>query len=143
MKKHQLSVYRPRGIITDDLWDNFFSGPFMTPVVDSANVELYEEDDKVIAKFEAPGFKSENFDISFEDNVLTVSASAEQEKEEEDKKKKYYYKEISKQSFTRAISVPVRVKSEEIEASYKDGILSVSMKKAEEAMPKKNSIKAN
>ncbi len=108
---------------------------------DETQMDMYEEADKFVIKLKAPGFDSKNIDISIEGNTLTVTGNAEIEEEEEDKKKKYYKKEIRNQSFTRSVSLPNKVKTEEVEAEFKNGILHLTLPKAEEAKPKKIEVK--
>jgi HSP20 family protein len=105
-------------------------------------VDLYEEEDKLVARFSnISDFEDKDLDISIEDNVLTVSGNVEEKIEEQDKKKKYYCKEIRKESFTRSMRLPVKVKAEATQAELKKGILKIEMPKAEEAKPKKISVK--
>lgn len=109
---------------------------------DDTQLDMYEEENKIVVQLKAPGFDEKNIEISVEGNNLTVTGNAEIREEEEDKKKKYYRKEIRTQSFTRSVSLPSRVKAEEAEAEFKNGILHLSLPKAEEALPKKIMINA-
>jgi len=143
MQKRRLSVFRPRGFFRDDFFNNFFDDSQLAVLNSTAEVEMYDDDENVIVKIKAPGFEKEDFDISVEDNVLTVSGSIKEEKEEEDKKKKYYYRELRRESFSRSVTLPVRVVSENADAEYKKGILTVSLPKSEEIKPKKITVKAS
>ena len=107
---------------------------------DDTELDMYEEDDKVVVKLKAPGFSEKDVDITVEDNSLTITGTAE--KEEEDKNKKYYRKEITHQSFTRTISLPSKVVADKAQAQFKNGILEIELPKAEESKPKKVQIKA-
>jgi HSP20 family protein len=117
----------------DDLMKDFVP-------VQTGEMEMYEDDDNVVVKLKAAGFEPEQIDISIEGKVLSITGKIEQEKEEEDPKRKYYYKEMRNESFTRSISLPTSVKSEAIKAEMKNGILRVTLPKAEEVKPKKISI---
>lgn len=108
---------------------------------DETELDMYEEEDKIVVKLKAPGFDEKNVDITIEDNSLTITGSAEVREEEENKKKKYYKKEITQKSFIRTVSLPSRVVAEKANASFKNGILEVSLPKAEESKPKKVSIR--
>ena len=112
----------------DDEWD----------IADYPETEMdvYEENDNVIIKLKAPGFEEKNMDITIEDGVLTITGKSEKKEEDEDKDRKYYRKEISSQSFTRRVDLPVRVKAEKAEAVFKNGVLKLTLPKAEEAKPK-------
>lgn len=105
-------------------------------------LDMYEEEDTVVVKVKAPGFKEENIDITVEDGVVTITGKIEAEEEEEDKKKKYYRKEFTSQSFTRRVDLPVRVQPEQAEADYENGVLTLTLPKAEEAKPKAIKVKA-
>lgn len=126
------------GFLDDFFNSSVYSGRYAT----GAMINMYEDEDHVVVEVKAPGFKEEDIDVSFEDNVLTVSGNVNEEKEEEDKKKKYYYKEITQQSFTRSVSLPSKVDAETADAEVKDGMITVKMPKLPEAKPKKITIKA-
>lgn len=99
-------------------------------------LDMYEEGDNVVIKVKAPGFKEENIDITIEDGSVVITGKMEEEETEEDKKKKYYRKEFKSQSFTRKVDLPVRVKADVANAEYDNGVLTLTLPKAEEAKPK-------
>lgn len=105
-------------------------------------LDMYEDGDNVIVKVKAPGFTEENIDITVEDGTVTITGKIEEENEEENKKKKFYRKEFKSQSFTRRVDLPVRVKAEAAEADYENGVLILTLPKAEEAKPKAIKVKA-
>ncbi len=107
---------------------------------DDTEIDMYEEDDKVVVKVKAPGFNEKNVNITVEDNSLTITGTAEEK--EEEKNKKYYRKEITHKSFTRTISLPSKVVAEQAKAEFNNGILEIELPKAEESKPKKVQIKA-
>jgi len=125
------------------MFNNFFRGDiqdedsaFMawTPAVDIA-----EHDDEYLVKVELPGVNKEDVKITIESNVLTIRGEKKQEKET--KKENYHRVERNYGSFQRSFTLPSTVKSDKIDASYKDGILSISLPKAEEAKPKQIEVK--
>jgi len=125
------------------MFNNFFRGDIQdedsaimawTPAVDIA-----EHDDEYLVKVELPGVNKEDVKITIESNVLTIRGEKKQEKET--KKENYHRVERNYGSFQRSFTLPSTVKSEKIDASYKDGILSVSLPKAEEAKPKQIEVK--
>ncbi len=105
-------------------------------------LDMYEEGDDVVVKVKAPGFKEENIDITVEEGTVCITGKIEEKEEEEDKKKKFYRKEFTSQSFTRRVDLPVRVKAEKAEAEYDNGVLTLTLPKAEEAKPKSVKVKA-
>ncbi|MFB3851881.1 MAG: Hsp20/alpha crystallin family protein [Acidobacteriota bacterium] len=112
---------------------DFDFGSWMPPV------DLREENDKLVLEMELPGLKKDDVEISLENNVLTIKGERKFEKEE--KKENFHKIERSYGKFSRSFSLPTTVKPDGIDASLKDGILTVSLPFAEEAKPKKISIK--
>jgi len=103
-------------------------------------MDMYEENDNVIIKLQAPGFDEKNVDITIDDRSVTITGKTESSEEEEDKQKKYYRKEISTKSFTRTVSLPTKVVAGNAKAKFQKGILTLTIPKAEEAKPKKIKI---
>ncbi|CAN5488615.1 hypothetical protein BH18VER2_BH18VER2_11590 [soil metagenome] len=104
-----------------------FSG--WTPALD-----LYQNSDNVIAVVELPGMRKEDIDISLHDGMLTIAGerqSSSGEGESAERSERFSGK------FRRTISLPTRVESGKVSATYKDGIVTVTLPKAEEAKPKK------
>lgn len=105
-------------------------------------LDMYEEGDNVVVKVKAPGFKEDNIDITIEDGSVCITGKVEEEKEEENKNKKYYRKEFRSQSFTRRVDLPVSIKADKAEAEYDNGVLTLTLPKAEEAKPKAVKVQA-
>ncbi len=139
MKDNRLSIFTPRSIFADDFSDMFFGRSLAH--LGGTRMEMYEQDGKYHIKLEAAGFKEDDIDISIEDNVLTVSGNVQEEQKEEDKNKKYYYSEMKQQSFSRSVTLPTKVKADEIEAEMKHGVLEITAPMAEEAAPRKIAVK--
>lgn len=99
-------------------------------------LDMYETDDTVVVEVKCPGFKSEDIDVTLEGGVLAIKGESKEEEVEEKNKRKYYRKEIRQKSFARSITLPVPVKTEEVEAEFTDGMLKLTLPKAEEAKPK-------
>jgi HSP20 family protein len=105
-----------------------------TPAVDIA-----ERDDEYLVKVELPGVSKDDVKITLESNILTIRGEKKQEKET--KKENYHRVERSYGSFQRSFTLPTTVKNEKIDATYKEGVLMVSLPKAEEAKPKQIEVK--
>jgi len=103
-----------------------FSG--WTPALD-----LYQDNDNVIATVELPGMRKEDIEISLQDGMLTISGERKSETAEGDKAERT---ERYVGKFRRSISLPTQVDASKVTATYRDGILSVTLPKAEEAKPK-------
>ncbi len=141
MPRRSLSIFNPRSIFSDDFMDSVFDLPVVSNMVDRHKMEMYEESDSIVVKIEAPGFDEGDFDISFEDNMLTVTGNSQKQNEEKDEAKKYYYREISNDSFTRSVNMPVRVKADSADAEFTKGVLKITVPKAEESKPKRIVVK--
>ncbi len=119
----------------DDLFDGFFRGldkPFSFlgerawPAIDVA-----EKDDAILVRAEVPGCKPEDIDISVYGNTLTLSG--EKKESHEANQDGYYHMESTWGSFRREIPLSAEVDSEKIEAVVKDGVLTVTLPKAEKS----------
>lgn len=126
----------------DDLFDGFFRGldrPFpgykAWPTIDVA-----EKDDAIVVRAEVPGCKPEDINISVYGNTLTISGEKKECKEE--KEKGYYHMESSCGSFRRDVNLPTDVDPDKIDAVCKNGVLSVTLPKAEKAKAVKVKVNA-
>ncbi len=97
-------------------------------------VDVYEESGHIIAKMSLPGIKKEDFDISLDDDMMTISGRREDEIEVD--KKDYYSKEIRRGAFSRTVSLPKSVDASRAEAQYENGELIVTMPVIEGAKEK-------
>lgn len=133
----------PRGLMRwSPMWDmekffdeNLWEGTNFIPAVN-----VRQDNENVIVETSLPGIDPEKMDISVENDVLTISGHTEEKVET--KLEDYYRKEIREGSFSRSVILPMGVKADQAEASYDKGILKITLPKAEEARPKKISIKA-
>jgi len=100
----------------------------------SPALDLYQNNDNVVAVLELPGMRKEDIDISLHDGMLTIAGERQissGEGENAERTERFSGK------FRRSISLPTRVDAGKVNATYKDGILTVTLPKAEEAKPKK------
>ncbi|NLM09633.1 MAG: Hsp20/alpha crystallin family protein [Clostridiaceae bacterium] len=110
-----------------------FSGKSISPRVD-----VYEIEDKIVVKAEIPGVSKEDLNIYVNENSIRLSGQTRREKDFRDENA--YHSERYYGSFSRTIPLPVEVKSEAANASYKDGILSITLPKAESAKGRRRKI---
>ena len=121
------------------LWSNFgrngqlFNG--WSPALD-----LYQNSDNLVAVVELPGMKKEEIEISLHDGMLTISGERKSpgaEGEKAERSERYIGK------FRRSITLPTQVDAGKVKATYQDGILTVTLPKAEEAKQKQIQITAD
>ena len=103
----------------------------------SPALDLYQNADNVVAIVELPGMRKEGIEISLHDGTLTVSGERKSESVEGEKAERT---ERVTGKFRRSITLPARVETDKVNAAYKDGILTVTLPKAEDAKPKQIQI---
>lgn len=102
-------------------------------------LDMYQTSNDVVINASLPGFKPEEVDISITGDTLTIKGEHKEEKES--REEEYFLKERHYGSFSRTVSIPVGVQSDKAEASFENGILSLTLPKAEEAKPKQIKVK--
>lgn len=123
----------------DMLTRDWFNWPLTHSTTSGAvpAVNIKETNDAYELEVAAPGMSKNDFKVALDNNLLVISAEKEHKNEEQDEKGNYARREFSYQSFTRSFRLPERmVKEEAISARYHDGILYITVPKAEEAKVK-------
>jgi len=103
------------------------------------DIDLKEEADHFVLRTDLPGVKKDEIDISIKGGLLTLKG--ERKRESEARGKDYYYSERSFGTFSRTLELPMEVDAEKVKANYKDGVLELTLPKAEGARPRQ--IKVN
>ena len=116
------------------VFDDGTYGSFWTPAVDIA-----EHEDAYVVEAELPGLTKDDVKISIDGDVLTIKGERKQEQTKNGKN--YHRTERTYGSFMRSFTLPSSVKTDKIEANYKNGILTINLPKAEEAKPKAVEVK--
>lgn len=102
-------------------------------------VDVYDDKDKITVRAEVPGMKKEDIQISVERNTVTISGERKEEEKREEgntfRSERFYGR------FQRSITLPQPVDSSKIQATYRDGVLTVVCPKSEEAKPKQIQVK--
>lgn len=122
--------------------NNLFELPLMTASGRQAQLfngwtpalDIYQNADNVAVVIELPGMRKEEIEISLHDGTLTIAGerkSVSGESENAERTERYIGK------FRRSVTLPTRVDASKVNATYKDGVLTVTLPKAEEAKPKK------
>jgi HSP20 family protein len=103
-------------------------------------VDAYQTEDEVVVKVVLPGARPEDISISVTGDVLTIKGEINEESQHE--RGEYLLRERRFGNFTRALALPTAVVSDKADASYKDGILTLTLPKADEVKPRQISVKA-
>jgi len=98
------------------------------------SLDLYTTPEAIVAKVALPGVKPEDVDVTIGDDLVTISGSFKEEKETTEAG--YVHRELSHGSFSRTFALPTAVKADTATASFKDGLLTLTIPKTEEVKPK-------
>src|SRR5436309_8860733 len=105
----------------------------------SPSVDIYENKDQIVLEAELPGMKREDFDLSIENNVVTLRG--ERHFEKKDEADNYHRVERAYGNFTRSFTLPNTVTAEGATADYRHGVLRVTIPKHEETKARRIEIK--
>jgi HSP20 family protein len=127
----------------DRFFDDFFApARYEAAESDAWNwqpvVDVYEKDDNIIIKADLPGVDKKNINVDLNGRVLTLSGERAEEKEANEDK--CYRKERSYGKFVRTFKLATDVQPDKINATYKDGVLHVTIPKSEANKPKQITI---
>jgi HSP20 family protein len=101
-------------------------------------VDLYEEDDEIVARIELPGMDKNDIELSLTDQALSIRG--EKKKQREIKEEYCYRSEFSYGAFTRVIDLPHEVQADKVRASFDRGVLEVRLPKSETARKRSTKI---
>jgi HSP20 family protein len=125
----------------DQLFNDAFTRPVsMSGVSASPAIDLFQDNDNVVIKAALPGLKAEDVEISVTADVLSLRGEYKQESEQ--KEATYHIREQRYGSFERSVRLPTDVQTDKAKADFEDGILTITLPKAEAVKPKMISIKA-
>jgi len=138
----------PGDLMSFDEFDNFFDD-FLSrrwprlldwniptlPEISLPKVDILDHDNDIEVKAALPGVKKEDLDVSVTNQTITIRSCTKEEKKEEEKGK-YFRREISRGEFQRTLSLPDNVDGDKAKASFKDGILTVTIPKTEKSKRK-------
>jgi len=120
--------FRPRGWLVPRLWEE-----------ETLAIDMYQTDEAVVVKTSVPGIKPEDIEITVTGDTLSIRG--ETRAEEEVKEEKYIRRERSFDAFSRQISLPRGLLTDEAEASFENGVLTITIPKAEEVKGKTIEVK--
>ena len=141
---HPLDVFQRE---MNRLFDDFFTGTGLKPWAEemealgafNPQVSMTEDDKSITVSAELPGMDEKDIDISLSKDSLTIKG--EKKEENEQKGKESYYMERSYGSFTRVLPIPKDVNTEKAEASFKKGVLTITLPKLEKEKQSQKKIR--
>ena len=128
--------------------DRLFENSFVTPSRflstfgprGTTPIDMYHTANEVVVKAALPGIKPEEVDITITGDTLTLEG--ESKSEEEIKQEEYLYQEHRYGTFSRSVTLPGGLDSDKAEASFENGILTLTIPKSEKVKPKQIKVKA-
>ena len=125
--------------------DRLFDDAFTRPISMSGGsvlpaIDLYQNANEVVVKAALPGLKAEDVQISITADVLTLRGEFKQETEQ--KETTYHIREQRYGSFERSLALPTDVQTDKAKADFENGVLTITLPKAEAVKPKTITIKA-
>jgi HSP20 family protein len=125
-----------RNVFNDDWNLPVYRDSIWNPAVD-----VKENEESFVLTADIPGLTKKDVKISINNRVLNLHGERKEEKENEDGK--FYYRERHIGSFSRSFQLPETVNEDGIQASFRNGVLSIELPKLEESLPKDLEIKIN
>ena len=128
-----------------DMFDRFFEDfglprLFGDETTFTPAFDVSENDNALVVKAEVPGMDQKDIEISISNGLLTIQGEKKRESREENEH--YHRVERSYGSFCRTLHIPTEVDSEKVDATYQNGVLTVTLPKLETAKPKKIEVKS-
>jgi HSP20 family protein len=131
------------------MMDRLFEDAFVMPrdgngstnEAGSAALNVYEDGDNLVIEALMPGIRPDNVDITVEGGTLTIRGTTEQDDERTDRN--YLIREHRRMSFVRSMRLPDTVDAERIQASFENGVLRLTVPRAEQAKPRRISVNGN
>ncbi|CAM3495858.1 Hsp20/alpha crystallin family protein [Halomonas lysinitropha] len=102
-------------------------------------VDVIDRDAEVVVRAEVPGFEREELDVSVTDGAVTIKGDHREESKEEEGE--YFHSEISRGSFTRTVALPSEIDADKAAASFKNGVLELTLPKHKKANRRKVEVK--
>jgi HSP20 family protein len=139
-----LVPWRPLGDLStlrremDRLFERFFGEEFPSPELPRAEwtprLDMSETKDDIVVKADIPGLEPKDLDVSLMGDTLTIKGEKKEEKEEKDEHRHVVERRYG--AFSRMVRLPAPVAADKIKASFKNGVLTITLPKTEEAKQK-------
>ena len=134
-----LSMQDTMNSLVNALFNTDFSGSVSDNGEYAPRMDMKELDDSYVVKLSMPGIDKDDIDISITDGVLTIKGETKEEEEKEGEK--YLVREHKHYAYYRSVRLPSEVQADKAEAEYKNGVLNLTLPKAEEVKPKSIPVK--
>ena len=132
---------RPFGELDDFFRDDDWFFPVFSRRSAEPDMDVYETEKEVVAEVSIPNINPEDVKVFVEDGILKVSGEFEEMEEKGEKGKSYWQKEIRKGSFQRGVRLPTEVDESKTEATYENGVLTVTLPKIKLERKRRKEIK--
>ena len=128
-----------------DAMDRLFDDAFTRPLSLRDNwsvpaIDMFQTDDEIVVKAALPGIKADEVSINVTGKVLTLKGEVKHEEEKQDKA--WHIREQRYGSFERSVVLPTEVVADKAKADFENGILTITLPKAEEVKPRTITVKA-
>jgi len=133
------SLFNDMDKMISSVFDNDWNFPVRNHVNWSPAVDVKESDSSFILTADIPGLTKKDVKVNITDNALIISG--ERNITDEKESGNYHYRERRVGAFSRTFNLPETVKEEEVSASFKNGLLTITLPKHEVALPKEREIK--
>ena len=145
-----MTLMRPRPFLDTpslrEAMDRLFERSFVSPGewltlarFEQPAIDVVSKPDAFVVKAALPGVKPEDIETTVTGDTLTIHGKYQEEEKREEEG--YLYRELSRGEFRRSIGLPTGIKSEAAEATFKDGILTLSIPKVEPVKPREIKVK--
>ncbi len=105
-------------------------------------VDMFETDDHLVVKASVPGVKPENLDITVQGESLTIKGEMKEEQEEK-QQGRYHVRERRQGAFSRVLTLPFPIQGDKVTATFDNGVLTLTLPKAEELKPRTIKVQTN
>jgi len=127
------------------LMENAFVNPEQwysdgVPGAGAPAIDVTENNDAYVIRAALPGWKPENVDLTFEGGTLTLKGEVNEESQQNDENTRWHRREIRRTSFARSIALPTEVEADKAKAEFENGVLTLTLPKAEVVKPKQIKI---
>ena len=140
----QLNAWRPLDALPEQL-NSWFNDSILNHQ-NAANwrpaLDIKENADSYVFHLDVPGVKNEDIEVTLDDGYLKISGSRKLERKSDDEDGMYRNFERVSGSFKRVVKLPSHSTSDDVSAVAKDGVLTITIKKPEEVLPKRIEVKA-